>query len=216
MPLYFLLLDAGRFHRQIVPALADSRRQRSFEPSRDLCTELLPAVEIFRQRFHLGPEESLVSQALHGLPFDVDIWRSLVGEVLLYSASEVPEFQTAPTTLCWLLAPERYHEGDVPRERFAPIQQAHFGTRDLVFGGAFYRPEHAGWNDRDDVIRLAEYLTAVDPDHWQPADLFVLPEVTDREEASEELLFARERFAPLRELYQRAAGAGYLVVCEHL
>jgi hypothetical protein len=216
MPLYFLLLDADRFHRQIVPALAGSRRQRSFVPCRDLCTELLPAVEIFRQRYHLGPEESLVCQALHGLPFDVDIWRALVGEVFLYSAAEVPEFQTAPTTLCCLLAPENYHEGDVPRECLAPIQQAHFGTRDLVFGGAFYRPEHTGWNDKADVIRLAEYLTSVEPDSWRSENLLALPEVSDTEEASEELVFARERFVPLREMYQRAAGAGYLVVCEHL
>jgi hypothetical protein len=216
MPLYFLLLDADRFHQQIVPALAASRRQRSFAPCRNLCAELLPAVETFRQRYHLGSDESLVSQVLHGLPFDVDFWRSLVGEVLLYSAAEVPEFQTAPETLCCLLAPERYREGDVPRERFAPIQQAHFGTRDLTLGGAFYRPEHAGWNDGADVIRLAEYLTAVDPNGWQPAALLVLPEVPDEEEAAEELLFARERFAPLREMYQRAAGAGQIVICENL
>jgi hypothetical protein len=216
MPLYFLLLDADRFHRQIVPALSGSRRQRSFVPCRDLCAEFLPAVEIFRQRYHLGPEDSLVSQALNGLPFDVDIWRALVGEVLLYSAAEVPEFQTAPTTLCCLLAPERYREGDVPRERFAPVQQAHFGTRDLVLGGAFYRPEHAGWNDTADVIRLADYLQTVDPGSWQPSQILALPDVADEEEAAEEILFARERFAPLREMYQRAVSAGHVVVCELL
>jgi hypothetical protein len=216
MPLYFLLLDADRFHKRVVPALAASRRQRSFGPCRDLCAELLPAVEAFRQRYHLGSDESLLSQVLHGLPFDVAFWRSLVGEVLLYSAAEVPEYQTAPETLCCLLAPERYCEGDVPRERFAPIQQAHFGTRDLTLGGAFYRPEHAGWNDRADVLRLAEYFMAVDPNGWQPAALLVLPEVPDEEEAAEELLFACERFAPLREMYQRAAGAGQIVICENL
>jgi hypothetical protein len=214
MPLYFLLLDADRFHERIVPALAASRRQRNFAPCRDLCTELLPAVEAFRQRYHLGPDEALVSQVLRGLPFDVDFWRSLAGEVLLYSAAEVPEFQTAPDTLCCLLAPERYREGDVVRERLAPIQQAHFGTRDLVFGSAFYRPDDAGWNDRADVTRLAEYLSAVDPERWQPADLLTLPEVADADEAAEELLFARERFVPLREMYERAVAAGHLVICE--
>jgi hypothetical protein len=216
MPLYFLLLDADPFRRRITPALAASRRQRSFEPCRDLCTDLLPAVEAFRQRYHMGPDEALLSQVLHGLPYDVDFWRSLAGEVLLYSAAEVPDFQTAPETLCCLLAPERYREGDVPRGRFAPIQQAHFGARDLVFGSAFFRPDHAGWNDAADVLRLAKYLTEVDPDRWQPNDLLALPEVGDAEEAAEELLFARERFVPLREMYQRAAGAGQIVVCEML
>src|SRR5262249_10906687 len=114
------------------------------------------------------------------------------------------------------LAPERYRKGDVPRERFVPIQQAHFGTRDIVFGGSFYRPEHAGWNDSADVLRLAEYLAAVDPDCWQAADLLGLPEVADAEEAAEEFLFARERFTPLQEMYQRAAGAGQMVICENL
>jgi hypothetical protein len=216
MPLYFLLLDADRFHHRIVPALAASRRQRSFEPCRELCTDLLPAVETFRQRYHLGPDESLLSQVLHGLPFNVAFWRSLVGEVLLYGAAEVPELQTAPDTLFCLLAPERYREGELVRERLAPIQQAHFGARDLTFGGAFYRPEHAGWNDKADVIRLAAYLTAVDTEPWQTADLLALPEVADAEEAAEELLFARQRFVPLRDMYQRAAGAGQIVICEVL
>src|SRR5262249_9087900 len=140
----------------------------------------------------------------------------LVGEVLLYSAAEVPELQTVPDTLCCLLAPERYQEGEVPRERFAAIQQAHFGTRDLVLGGAYYRPEQAGWNDRADVLRLADYLAAVDPDRWRSPELLALPDVPDLEEAEEELLLARERFALLREMYQRAALAGQIVICEML
>jgi len=216
MPLYFLLLDADRFYQGIAPALAASRRQRSFEPCQNLCTELLPAVETFRQRYHLGPEESLLSQVVQGLPFNSVFWRSLLGEVLLYSAADVPEFQTAPDTFCCLLAPERYREEHVPRERFAPIQQIHFGTRDLNFGGGYYRPEHAGWNDSDDVTRLAQYLRAVDPDSWQPAALLAMPDVADEEEATEELLFARERWTPLVEMYQGAAAVGHLVVCERL
>jgi hypothetical protein len=216
MPLYFLMLDADRFHSRLVPALSASRRQRSFQACRALCAELLPAVETFRQRYRLGPEETLLSQVLNGLPFDVSFWRSLVGEVLLFSAAEMPELQTVPQTLCCLLAPERYREGNVPREHFAPIQQAHFGTRDLTFAGAFYRPESAGWNDEPDVVRLAEYLTSVDPASWQPAALLSLPEVPDVEEAAEELLFARERLAALREMYQRAAGARQIILCETL
>jgi hypothetical protein len=151
---------------------------------------------------------------LEGLSFDRACWRHLVGEVLLYGAAELPELEIAPETLCCLLAPEPYREGIVPRERLAPIQQAHYGARDLVFGGGYYRPEHAGYNDSDDVARLAAYLAAVDPTRWRVADLANLREMTDETERLEELEFAREWFPALCELYQRAGECNRVVVCE--
>ena len=57
------------------------------------------------------------------------------------------------------------------RESLPPILQAHRGSRDLTFGAAVYRPEHAGYNNAADVARLADYLAAVRPEHWTPADL---------------------------------------------
>src|SRR4051794_1842239 len=128
MPLYFLLLDAPLFHDAIRPALAAAWRQRTFEPCRPLAAQLEPAVRAFTERYHLGTEEPLLAQVRRSLPFDRHYWTLLAGEVLLYAAAEVPEIQVAPETLCCLLAPAQYRQGDVPRERFAPIQQAHYGT----------------------------------------------------------------------------------------
>src|SRR5262245_17315664 len=127
MSIFFQVLDADVFHRQFRPALTAAWQQRNFEPCRPLCSSLMPAVERFAQGFHINPDETLLSQVTHGLPFDRDFWRLLVGEILLYRAAELPELETIPDTLCCLLAPDRYREGLVPRERFAPIQQVHFG-----------------------------------------------------------------------------------------
>jgi hypothetical protein len=216
MPLYFFLLDADPFHRRIVPALSAAWSLRSFEPCRPLCESLAPAVRSFQERYHTGTEEPLIGRVSHGLSFDRGFWRLLVGEVLLYAAAEVPEIQTAPETLCCLLAPGRCAEGLVPRAQFAPIQQAHFGTRDLVFGSGFYRPEQAGYNDVDDAVRLADYLQSVDPGRWTLAGLSDLRDVADEEERAEELEFARDWFPSLRDLYVRARQRSQIVVCEVL
>lgn len=225
MPIYFLLHDAARFHQWLRPALTASWRQRSFEPCRALCTELAPAVRSFIERYHLGREEPLLCRVIDGLPFDRDYWRHLVSEVLFYGAADIPEIQTDPDTLNALLAPG--HAPDVPRECLAPIQQAHFGARDLVFGG-FYRPQSAGYNDTDDVARLATYLASCDP--LIPPPLLpggkeggVRGRVTDLpgrddaiEDRQEELEFARQCLFVLRDLYAAAAKNGQVVVCEVL
>jgi hypothetical protein len=216
MPLYFLVHDAEQFHHSIRPALAAGWQQRSFAPCRPLCGSLVAAARDFAERFHVAPEEALLFQVAQGLPFDRNYWRLLVGEVMLYGAADVPEFPTAPDSLCCLLAAEHYREQRTTREQFAAIQRAHFGARDLVLGSAFYRPEHAGYNDSPDVAGLAEYLRAVGPEQWSVAGLRDWREASDDEERAEELEFARECFATLREFYQRTAAAGQLIVCELL
>lgn len=216
MPLYFLLHDAATFHNQVKPALAAAWCQRSFTPCQELCAGLLPAVRAFGERYHTAPEESLLFQVVGGLHFGRDYWRLLVSEVLLYGAVEIPELEIAPDTLLCLLAPERFVTEAVPRERFVPIQQAHYGSRDLVFGGGFYRPEHAGYNDTDDVARLATYLAGIDPRRWNPADLHPMPDLTQDEDRAEELEYTREWLPALRDLYQGAHAKSQLVVCEML
>src|SRR5262249_49742639 len=134
---------------------------------------------------------------------------------LLIAAHEVPEIATAADVLTCVLAPERYREGPGPRERFVPIEQAHFGSRDLVFGAAHYRPDHAGWNDRGDVARLAQYLAAIDPAVWQVSQLDGLGDI-DPEDRADELDYARQCFGALQGLYSRAADRGQLVVCEEI
>jgi hypothetical protein len=218
MPLYFLLLDGHTFHERMTPVLAACWRERSFAPCRGLCAVLAPGAIAYTERYHTGPDEPLLCRIARGegVPqFDAGLWRFLAGEVLLYGAADMPEVQTSPETLCRLLAPDRVGRGG-PREQFAPIEQVHRGARDLSFGGAFYRPDHAGCNDAGDVARLAGYLAAVNPDPWRPADLAGLPDAPDDEARAEELAFARECLASLQDLYGRAARAGQVIVCEVL
>jgi hypothetical protein len=218
MPLYFLLLDGHTFHERMTPALAASWRERSFAPCRGLCAVLAPGAIAYTERYHTGTDEPLLCRIARGEEpsFDANLWRYLAGEMLLYGAADVPEVQTAPDTLCCLLAPEHFRQDAGPREHHAPIQQVHRGARDLSFGGAFYRPDQAGYNAVDDVARLAEYLAAVNPDSWNPGDLAKLPDAADEEARGEELAFARECLASLQDLYGRAARAGQMIVCEVL
>ena len=212
---YFLLLDAGLFAR-LRGDLAECWRRRSFGPCRGLCAEVLPRVEAFDARYHLGEGVPLPAQVVRGLTFHRDFWRALVGELLLYAAAEVPEFQTCPDTLCCLLAPEQYGAAPLPRRDLAPIRQAHLGARDLTFGAVAYRPDHCGLNDADDVGRLAAYLAGIDPSAWRPADLAPLPECANDEERREELEVAREWLLPLWEMYRRARREKQVIVCEFL
>jgi hypothetical protein len=213
---YFLCLDAETFTRQIRPALAASWQQRSFKPCGALCTALLPAAREYTARYHTGDDETLLSQVPRGLAFDRACWRLLVGEVLLFAAVEIPEFQTNAETLCCLLDREHYPSERTNREHFTTIQQVLWGSRDLTFGGTVYRPDQAGYNDLDDVARLAPYLAAVRPEDWTVEDLRALRDMEDEEERADELAFVREWFPVLVELYQRIQARGQVVVIENI
>ena len=212
---YFFLLDAAMFATVIRPAFAESWKRRSFEPCRTLCERLVPAARLYRERYHTGDDEPLLARALSGLTFDRHTWRTLVGETLLFGAVEIPEFQVCAETLCCLLAPQQYRDEICERSQFAPIQQAHFGSRDLTFGSAVYRPEFAGYNDAADVRCLADYLASVRPESWTIADLEALRDV-DPEDRADELEFAREWFPALMEMYQRATAIGCVIVHESI
>jgi hypothetical protein len=82
--------------------------------------------------------------------------------------------------------------------------------RDLDFDGVPYRPGQAGLNETADVARLAAALAHIDPAGWREADL------ASSDEPAEELAFARECFAALREMYNRARQASQVVVCEEI
>jgi hypothetical protein len=213
---YFLCLDAEMFTEQIRPALAASWCQRSFEPCRPLCAELLPAARDYTQRYHTGDEETLLAQVLRGVSFDRACWRLLVGEVLLFAAVEIPEFPSNAETLCCLLAPEQYRSGTTPREQFAPIHQVLRGSRDLTFGAVVYRPEQAGYNDAGDVARLTAYLTAINPEDWTIEHLCGLPDMTDDDERADELAFVREWFPVLVDLYRRTQTQRRVLVIESI
>ena len=211
---YFLVLDGDHFERAVRPPLAAAWRARSFTPCRALCEELLPAARAYAERYHTGEGEPLLAQVAGGLPFDRAYWRALVGEVLLYAAVEIPEFQTCADTLCRLLSPDAC-DAAVPREQLPPIRQAHEGSRDLTFGGAAYRPEHAGYNNAADVARLADYLDGIDPARWTVADMGAR-EGEDAADLADELAFAREWFPVLAALYRRCQALGRVIVHESI
>lgn len=212
--LYFYILDRAEFLDVARLALSLSWQRRSFEPCRDLCRELAPRARGFFPGSDLAQHPLLMEQVANGLAFDRRFWQHLVGEVLMYSAVEVPRLETAAETLCSLLAPEHFRDGVTERGRLAPIQQAHHGSRDLVFGGGTYRPDFAGWNDADDVDRLANYLAEQSPEQWTVSAL--LNELGGDAEREAELEYARHWFEPLRDMYHEARAAGRVIVCEDL
>jgi hypothetical protein len=208
--LYFFVLEARDLSERIAPALGASWRRRSFAPCVGLCHELGAAIRRFQERFHVLPQDMLLTQVARGLAFDRGVWRALAGEILLVSATEIPELETSPATLARLVD---HRPLCMVRSEFSPIEQSHFGSRDLVFGTAYYRPEHAGWNDADDVKRLAGHLASLDSRQWTVADLAALEGLAE-EERAEELAYVREWWAALVDLYGRAAEAGRVIICE--
>lgn len=201
---YFLVLDAETFEGRMRPALAECWKRRSFVPCQRLCATLVPSAHSYAERYHLGSDEPLLTRVAEGLPFDRSCWRHLVGEMLLFAALEIPEMQTCPDTLRCLLAAELPGAAAVERAQRSPIEQAHHGSRDLTFGSAVYRPEHAGYNNAADVARLADYLEGVRPEEWTVAALHNLPDAGDEDDRAEELAFAQEWFPVLGDLYRRA------------
>jgi hypothetical protein len=208
MLLYLYLFAATFFHDRMRPALAEARRRRSFDPCHGLCAEVHARAG--------APEDSLLRQVMRGLPYSREFWHGLVGELLLYGCDDMPVLQTAPATLTCLLAPDRYRAGEVPRPAFAPIQQAHFGSHDLRFGGGFYRPDHAGYNDAADVGRLRRFLEGIDPASWDEAMLRPMAEFPTAADRAEELAFVRDWWPELVALYRGGAARGQVIVCEQV
>jgi hypothetical protein len=214
MPLYFLLFDPGKFNKLARP-LGEGWARRALDPVQLICRDLRAAADKFADRFGMTAGDLLITQALRGVALDRNLWRTLIGEILLMSAEEVPEIETAPQTLTCLLAPDRYRERHGQRECYSPIEQAHFGSRDLVFGQAYYRPDHAGWNDVEDVARLTQYLGGIDSAAWQVSDLAELRDIAS-EDRADELDYACQCFRALQNLYRGAQERGHIVVCEEI
>jgi hypothetical protein len=215
MPLYFLLHDARAFQDEMAPVLAECWRRRSFDPGRDFFARLAAAAAEFAHRYHTGADEPLAAKAAD-LPFRRDIWRHLTGEALFFGAAVIPELEVDADAYLRLLAPLAARATDTPRGQFAPIQQALFGSRDLCFGGGYYRPEAAGWNDLADVAHLTAALSAIDPERWTVAELAADRLDLSAEDAADELAFAREWFPALADLYRQSLAAVRVVVCEQL
>ena len=210
MPHLIYPIDAGFFHQRIRPTLAECRRKRSFEPGRELCRELLANVRAYHDDYHGLAGKTLVEHVVDGLSFDRQVWRAVVGEVLIFAAQELPLLRLAPDTLCCLLS----EPAAQARGLKSPVQQVLHGSRDLIFAGGFYRPDFAGFNDVVDVVRLTEYLEKIDSDQWRPDDLAALPQFADEEDRAEEIDFVRENWPSLVAVYQKSRASECIVVCE--
>jgi hypothetical protein len=216
MPIYYYVIPGPAFHEQICPALSASWKERSFAPCRDLCAGLATACLGAPGCHFLQSAKPLLCQAAQALPFDRLYWSHLVGEILVYSAVRMPEVPLSPETLGELLAAAQEAEEGRYGGRLGSIEQAGYGSRDLIFGGKYYRPGQVGWNDHADVTRLAADLAAFDPRAWDLVKLRPRWERTSEAERDEELDFVREWFPALRELYQQAEAERDVVVCETL
>jgi hypothetical protein len=215
MPLYYLIEDAEQFHCEVRPALTASWRMRSFAPCVPLCHRLGGLARDFAIRFHLGDQESLVALVAGGLPFDRAFWAQLVGEILWFAAVDIPEIESNLDALRLLIDPAASASCELARTDWPPIVQAHLGSRDLIFGGGFYRPQSAGWNDVQDVQRLNGFLTAVRPEEWKASNLANLPDLPPQER-EEELAFVRDWFPSFQELYRGMALNRQVVICEEV
>jgi hypothetical protein len=211
---YFLVHDRSLLEDQLRPALSAAWRERSFAPCLPLCRDWAAVGRDYAERYHVNPDDILLLQLNEAFVFDRAFWRVLVGEVLLFSACEIPEFANCFDTLLHLLTPLPSQVDVSPREQQSAISQALHGSRDLAFGRALYRPEYAGWNNVADVARLADWLASICPDAWTPNDLASLPGLDSDEDRAEELEFAREWFVVLADLYHRSAAAGRVIVLE--
>jgi hypothetical protein len=212
---YFLLHDPSLLDGRLRPALADAWRQRSFAACAPFCRDCLPLAAEYARRYHVSLDDTVLAHVAGPLPFDRLLWRTLAGELLLFTAVEIPELPLPHATLLALLAPD--HAATLPPNRgsFAPVHQALYGARELTFGMVPYRPDHVGLNHREDVARLSRWLDAVEPAGWSGELLRGLPELAE-EDRAEELDLAREWFAALRDLYRRCRDDGRVVVLEQV
>jgi hypothetical protein len=210
---YFLVHDRSVFEESLRPVLAAAWRQRSFAPCLAVCRDWMAAAHDYVRRYHVNPEGIVLFQMEQGLLFDRGLWRTLAGELILFAAREVPEIPRNVDTLLALLAPSVSEE--IPRTERPAIDQALHGSRDVAFGPVLYRPQYAGYNDADDVLRLADYLASIRTEEWTTTNLPALAGLVN-EERADEIAFADEWLAVLAGLYRRSAEAGRVIVLENI
>lgn len=198
---YFYLLESRFFH-ELTASLAKCRRQRSFSPCLDLCRKCAVA----------GGPASVCEAVIAGLPFDRHVWHALIGECLVHGAVDVPRIPVDPSSLCQILAPNQWNES--ARERFTPIQQVLYGSRDLRIGGGYYRPDRTGLNKLEDVARLNVYLSSVAPSAWTAEALHAAEGLEDDEDRAEELAQLRDWWPALAEMYAEAEAKRQVFICE--
>jgi hypothetical protein len=212
---YFLVHDRTSFETVLRPALAEVWRRRSFRCVVPLVPAWKTAALDYARRYQINLEEIFLLGFSPSLPFAPHLWRSLVGELLVVTAVEMPEIPAhIESSLAAVLVPGHDVAAEVPLRHLPPILQALRGSDDLTFGLATYRPEMAGYNRPPDVARLRQYLHGVEPEFWQGEALATQLDLADEEELAEELAFTRQWFAALVSLYDRLATEDRVMVFE--
>ncbi|MFO0928764.1 MAG: hypothetical protein U0736_17380 [Gemmataceae bacterium] len=213
---YCFIHERHTFECHIRSPVAAAWRRGSFAPCRELAAQWTPRTLEYASRYHLPPEELLIPQVARGCPFDRALWRLFVGELLAVAAVAMPELPTHLESLAHLLASEHPHPDLSDRPALPAVYQALLGSRDLTFGLATYRPGHAGYNNSEDVARIAAYLHATDPTVWSAEQFHGFAGTDTEDDRAEELAFAREWLGVLTDLYVAAAGADHVVILERI
>ena len=197
---YLLIHEDAAFAR-LRPSLGDAYVRRSFCGLEAQLGPWREAARAYARSYHIDPGEIFLLGVEPATPFSRAAWRTLVGELLVVTADELPELPGHLESLGRLLP--------------APLaREALRGCADLVFGLATYRPGMAGFNSVEENERLLGELRAVDPSAW--TESMLVSETIDPEEAREELLDARDGYAFVVELYERVVRAGRVIVFEDI
>src|SRR5262245_41854890 len=88
---YVLVHDRAAFEGVLRPALARSWAERTFAPLLGAAAGWAAAAREYARRYHVAPDDLLLTRLEAGWRFDRDVWRQLVAEVLLVTAVEMPE-----------------------------------------------------------------------------------------------------------------------------
>jgi hypothetical protein len=204
---YFYLIPSNRFQKQVVPALTLSWQSHDLRKIKELQGKLTAAGDKATEADQSKQPKTMGQLTNEMLAFRADVWRLLVGETLLLAAEELPEIETPLESWAKLMNQDLTGL----RPRFTPIEKAVLGGRDL-FLGCYYRPENAGWNDYAGVCELAAWLRSAQPETWRAESLTQVPP----EEREEELAYAKEWLGLFTRMYEHAARAGFVVVCERI
>ena len=195
---YLLVHDALTF-AALRPVLGDAWWQRSFLRCAPHVEEWSVAALRYAEAYHIDPAEILLTGFGPKTPFSSSSWRTLVGELLVVTAVEMPELPSHLESLSRLLPSTL-------------AKDALQGCGDLTFGLATYRPGLAGFTSAEDVRRILDELLAIDPAGWSAS---MLPaDELDADDLDDELAYCREWFAVLVDLYERVVRDDRVIVFE--
>ena len=195
----YLLVHDSLIFAHLRPILGDAWWRRSFLRCAPHVDEWRVAALHYAEAYHIDTQEVFLLGFGPATPFSSSSWRTLVGELLVVTAAEMPELPSHLESLARLLPPSL-------------ARDALQGCGDLTFGLATYRPGLAGFNSMEDNRRLLNEFRAIDPAGW--SESMLLADELDADDIIEELAYAREWFAVLVDLYERVVRDDRVIVFE--